>query len=63
LSDDKPLLFTTSVNILTITNLREHPAEGPFTIIVRGVKSPKSPPAASALGFDIETNFQGKIIN
>ncbi|CAD8173591.1 unnamed protein product [Paramecium pentaurelia] len=61
-SDSKPLLFVVSGNVLRVKNIREHPASGPFRIIVQGVKSSKQPSIPQAKPFLAELQVGGKSI-
>jgi len=40
LDTSQGIVFTISSNVVTISNLKEHPAGSPFRVIVDGVKNP-----------------------
>ncbi|CAD8123188.1 unnamed protein product [Paramecium sonneborni] len=61
-SEQKPLLFVVSGNVLRVKNIKEHPASGPFRIVVQGVKSSRQPSIGQAKPFLAELQVGGKSI-
>lgn len=65
-----PLTFTPTVDSalpyltsLIISNIKEHPVESEFTIIITGIKNPDSSVSGICEGWKIETRLNGYTID